>query len=89
MRGLLALQPEIRRGAHQSFAEGALPNAINQHARHQRMPARRKPLYEAKPIPRSVLGKLAHHGKHPRLQWLALWQVILTTFQQFCFTRLG
>ena len=89
MRRLLALQPEIRRGAHQSFAEGALPNAINQHARHQRMPARSEPLCEAKAIARSVLGKFAHHTKHARLQWLTLWQVILTTFQQFSFTRLG
>ena len=56
MRRLTPLQSEILGSADEAVAEGALPDSVDQHARHERMFASSEPARQPQAIARRPLG---------------------------------
>ena len=71
------MKPEVVGGADKSFAEDALPNAVNEDAGHERLLGGDKPAGETETVFRGVLGKEAEGGRHAGLKNFADGLVVL------------
>ena len=65
-----ALRAEVFLGAHHARPEQAGPEAVDRHARRQRVLLRDQPLCEAEPISRRILGQGVKRRRYGRLDRL-------------------